>query len=83
ELEQICKRGKDEQSPVYLYTVYFAAGSSSASSLQEMVDIASKYVPEKGLKCQFVSVPSTLALKDHFVSIAESIKKNQATLIRG
>ncbi|CAG8651173.1 2548_t:CDS:1, partial [Paraglomus occultum] len=55
----------------------------SASTLQEMVNVASKYVPAKGLKCQFVSVPSTLALKDHLVGIAESIKKHQPTLIRG
>ncbi|KAG9305010.1 hypothetical protein G9A89_007413 [Geosiphon pyriformis] len=86
ELRDLCNREASRGSPLFLYTVLFAADGHSGQSLKTMVDIANQYHPKgnakDALKCQYALAVDEIKLAMHFTQVAESLRKHQPMLIK-
>ncbi|KAG9305016.1 hypothetical protein G9A89_007419 [Geosiphon pyriformis] len=86
ELRNLCNREASRGSPLFLYTVLFAADGHSGQSLKTMVNIANQYHPtsnvKDGLKCQYALAVDEIKLAMHFAHVAESLRKHQPMLFK-
>ncbi|CAG8505521.1 11511_t:CDS:10 [Funneliformis caledonium] len=85
QLRDICKENQTIRTPLYLYTVLFSS-DSGISSLKEMATIAQTYhvnaISSGGLHCQFTQAINEINLVDHFINVAESLRKHKPTLLK-
>ncbi|CAG8550727.1 10371_t:CDS:10, partial [Funneliformis caledonium] len=89
ELRRLCEREANRGSPIFLYTIMFTGGTfhmTYGKSLQRMADIASEYLPKTNdkdsLKCQYVLAMNQIKLTEHFIAVAESLRKHRPMLMR-
>lgn len=62
----------------------FAGDGYSGKSLEKMTNVASEYLPKdrQSLMCKYVHAVDEIKLTEHFVSVAESLRKHKPMLMR-